>query len=40
MLDIEKLSDEELDKMEARYEQIRAECIRRDGATPKRKSID
>jgi low affinity Fe/Cu permease len=35
MLDIEKLSDEELDRMEARYEQIRAECVRRDGLTPK-----
>ena len=35
MLDIEKLSDEELDTMQARYEQIRAECIRREGATPK-----
>ena len=27
--------DEELDTMQARYEQIRAECIRREGATPK-----
>jgi low affinity Fe/Cu permease len=35
MLDIEKLSDEELDTMQKRYEQIRAECIRREGATPK-----
>jgi low affinity Fe/Cu permease len=35
MLDIEKLSDEELDMMQKRYEQIRAECIRREGATPK-----
>jgi low affinity Fe/Cu permease len=31
MLDIEKLSDEELNTMQARYEQIRAECIRREG---------
>ncbi len=38
MLDIEKLSDEELNAMQARYEQIRAECIRREGATPIQKS--
>ena len=38
MLDIEKLSDEELNRMQARYEQIRAECIRREGATPGHKS--
>jgi low affinity Fe/Cu permease len=36
MLDIEKLSDEELNIMQARYEQIRAECIRRDGKKPRR----
>ena len=30
MLDIEKLSDEELDVMQKRYEQIRAECMRRN----------
>jgi low affinity Fe/Cu permease len=29
MLDIETLSDEELDVMHARYEQLRAECVRR-----------
>jgi low affinity Fe/Cu permease len=40
MLDIEKLSDEELDTMQARYEQIRAECIRREGKTPKPKFTD
>jgi low affinity Fe/Cu permease len=40
MLDIEKLSDEELNAMQARYEQIRAECIRREGATPKHRSAD
>jgi low affinity Fe/Cu permease len=38
MLDIEKLSDEELNTMQVRYEQIRAECIRREGATPEQKS--
>lgn len=36
MLDIEKLSDEELNIMQSRYEQNRAECIRREGAMPKR----
>ena len=40
MLDIENWSDEELIAMQARYEQIRAECIRREGATPKHKSTD
>jgi hypothetical protein len=35
MLDIEKLSDQELNRMQARYEQIRAECVRREGQTPK-----
>lgn len=29
MMDIEKLSDEELDVMQARYEKIRAECMGR-----------
>jgi low affinity Fe/Cu permease len=38
MLDIEKLSDEELNTMQVRYEQIRAECIRREGETPERTS--
>jgi low affinity Fe/Cu permease len=38
MLDIEKLSDEELNTMQVRYEQIRAECIRREGATPRQQS--
>jgi low affinity Fe/Cu permease len=38
MLDIEKLSDEELNRMQARYEQIRDECIRREGTTPKPRS--
>jgi low affinity Fe/Cu permease len=33
--DIEKLSDQELNRMQARYEQIRAECVRREGQTPK-----
>jgi low affinity Fe/Cu permease len=40
MLDIETLSDEELNTMQARYEQIRAECVRREGATPEPKSSD
>jgi low affinity Fe/Cu permease len=40
MLDIEKLSDEELNRMQARYEQIRAECVRREGTTPKDKVAD
>lgn len=31
MLDIETLSDEELDVMQKRYEQLRAECLRRKG---------
>lgn len=30
MMDIEKLSDEELDVLQARYENIRAECIERN----------
>jgi len=29
-MDIEKLSDEELDVLQARYERIRAECMERD----------
>jgi low affinity Fe/Cu permease len=36
MLDIETLSEEELNTLQARYEQIRAECVRREGKTPKR----
>jgi low affinity Fe/Cu permease len=35
MLDIETLSDEELDVMQKRYERIRKECLRRDGNDPK-----
>jgi low affinity Fe/Cu permease len=35
MLDIENLSDEELDVMQKRYERIRKECVRRDGEKPK-----
>ncbi len=35
MLDIEKLSDEELNTMQERYQQIRAECVRREGTAPK-----
>lgn len=31
MVDIESLSDEELNIMHKRYEQIRAECLRRNG---------
>jgi low affinity Fe/Cu permease len=31
MLDIETLSDEELDVMQKRYEQLRVECMRRKG---------
>ena len=31
MMDIESLSDEELDVMHKRYERIRAECIAREG---------
>jgi low affinity Fe/Cu permease len=30
MMDIEKLSDEELDMLQARHEKIRAECIERN----------
>ena len=30
MMDIEKLSDEELDVLQARYEKIRAECMERN----------
>ena len=30
MMDIEKLSDEELDVLQARYETIRAECVERN----------
>ena len=30
MMDIEKLSDEELDVLQARYERMRAECMERD----------
>jgi low affinity Fe/Cu permease len=30
MMDIEKLSDEELDVLQARYEKIRAECLERN----------
>jgi low affinity Fe/Cu permease len=40
MLDIETLSDEELNTMQARYEQIRVECIRRGGAASKHKPTD
>ena len=35
MLDIENLSDEELDVMQKRYEAIRNECMRRHGQNPK-----
>lgn len=38
MLNIEKLSDEELNVLQSRYEQIRAECIRREGRAPTSKS--
>ena len=38
MLDIETLSDEELDVMHSKYEQIRAECVRRQGTTNKNAS--
>jgi low affinity Fe/Cu permease len=30
MMDIEKLSDVELDELQARFEEIRAECLRRE----------
>jgi low affinity Fe/Cu permease len=40
MLDIETLSDEELNTMQARYEQIRAECVRREGTQPRNKTQD
>ncbi len=33
MMDIEKLSDEELDRMQKRYELIRAECLERQQRT-------
>jgi low affinity Fe/Cu permease len=39
MLDIETLSDEELDVMQKRYERIRKECLRRDGKNPKNSSL-
>jgi low affinity Fe/Cu permease len=35
MLDIENVSDEELDVIQKRYEQIREECLRRSGRNPK-----
>jgi low affinity Fe/Cu permease len=38
MLDIENLSDEELDNMQKRYERIREECLRRDGRKTKNPS--
>jgi low affinity Fe/Cu permease len=31
MMDIESLSDEELDRLQKKYEKIRAECIQRNG---------
>jgi low affinity Fe/Cu permease len=41
MMDIEKLSDEELDILQARYEKIRAECIERNKrSAPGRKEVE
>jgi low affinity Fe/Cu permease len=41
MMDIEKLSDEELDILQARYEKIRAECIERNKrSAPDRKEVE
>ena len=38
MMDIETLSDQELDVMQKRYEKIREECMRRSGQNPKKPS--
>ena len=35
MLDIEKLSDEELDVLQAKYQQLRIDCVENDGADTK-----
>ncbi|WP_254061536.1 low affinity iron permease family protein [Granulicella sp. L60] len=41
MMDIEKLSDGELDVLQARYEKIRAECIERNRrSSPGRKEVE
>ena len=41
MMDIEKLSDEELDILQALYEKIRAECIERNKrSAPGRKEVE
>ena len=39
MMDIESLSDEELDAMHAKYERIRAECIERDQRQKGRETV-
>jgi len=38
-MDIESLSDEELDAMHAKYERIRAECIERDQRQKGRETV-
>jgi low affinity Fe/Cu permease len=41
MMDIEKLSDEELDALQARYEKIRAECMERNKrSAPGKKEVE
>jgi low affinity Fe/Cu permease len=40
MMDIENLSDEELEAMQAKYEKIRAECIEREGKSKKKPNDD
>ena len=39
MMDIENLSDEELDRLQAKYEKIRAECIQRNGRPKNGKQV-
>jgi low affinity Fe/Cu permease len=42
MIDIENLSDLELDKLQTRYENIKAACIKRQGSdcSPERDPVD
>jgi low affinity Fe/Cu permease len=40
MIDIENLSDLELDELQAKYEKIRAECNERQSRTPRGKKAD
>jgi len=39
MMDIESLSDEELDRLQKKYEKIRAECIQRNGRAKNGKQV-